>query len=158
REQRRQHPSHHRHCNGAERWRGKTARPKTTGKEDPMPINTSGNNPTTLEASGATTTTSLSDALKQINDSIVGKVDSGATVDGFGLELSSTLPGSTISVTNDGTVTSSQNNRALFIVPGAAGAFGTFTYSGAGSVTNTSTGGALLVDNQGAGNVDITIS
>jgi len=125
-----------------------------------MTITTSGANPVTVEAISNTTTTSDSNRLFDINDSIVGKVDSNVTVDGFGLEFTSTLPGSTISVTNNGTVTTSQNNgdRALHIVPGAAGAFGTFTYSGSGNVTNTGNGGALLVDNQGAGNVDITIS
>src|SRR5262249_44506820 len=79
---------------------------------------------------------------------------------GFGLELTSTLAGSTISFTNDGTVTTDQNNlsRALHIVPGAVGNFGDFTYSGSGNVTNTGNGCALLIDSQGTGNVDITIS
>jgi hypothetical protein len=124
-----------------------------------MTITTSGTNPITIEAVSNTTTTS-STRLQDFNVSLIGVIDPGVTVDGFGLELTSTLAGSTISFTNDGTVTSDQNNglRALQIVPGAPGNFGTFTYSGSGNVTNTGNGGALLVDNQGTGNVDITIS
>src|SRR5262249_42786164 len=123
-----------------------------------MTINITGTNPITIEAVSDTTTTSIFDSLQDFNASLIGIIDPGVTVDGFGLELTSTLAGSTISFTNDGTVTSAQSNRALHIVPGAPGDFGTFTYSGSGNVTNTGTGGALLVDSQGTGNVDITIS
>jgi hypothetical protein len=119
---------------------------------------------TNFDVTTNTTITSTSDALKQFNDSIDATVETGVTVDGFGLAISSTSAGSTITFTNDGTVTTNQTtgNRALMIDPGAGGDFGTFTYLGTGNVTNTGTGGALLVDNQGtaagSGNVDITIS
>jgi hypothetical protein len=87
-----------------------------------MTITTSGTNPITIEAVSNTTTTS-STRLQDFNVSLIGVIDPGVTVDGFGLELTSTLAGSTISFTNDGTVTSDQNNglRALHIVPGAPG-------------------------------------
>ena len=52
-----------------------------------MTITTSGSNPTKVEATSNTTTTSPSNALQDINDSIVGIIDSGVTVDGFGLAV-----------------------------------------------------------------------
>jgi hypothetical protein len=134
-----------------------------------MTITVTPSNPTKVEAVSDTTTTINPNTFEyEFADSIVGTIDTGVTVDGVGLEFISTLPNSnttttTISVTNDGTVTAqSDSNSALEIIPIATGDFGTFTYLGTGNVTNTGNAGALRVDNQGSasgtGNVDITIS
>jgi FG-GAP-like repeat len=121
-----------------------------------MTITTSGTNPVTVEASGATTTTSANDVV-QANASIVGQIDSGATVDGFGLELVALPNTATISVTNAGAVSTNQNSNIALLLN--AGTSGTLTYSGSGNVTNTGSGGtALSVTNSGTGNVDVTIS
>jgi hypothetical protein len=127
-----------------------------------MTIPGTGSNPVTVEAKSNTTTTSPSDALEDFNDSIVGLIDSGVTVDGFGLQFVSTSPvtGTTIAITNNGTVSTDQNSsQALSANAGPGTHFGDFTYSGTGDVTNTGTGGdALNITNPGNGNVDITVS
>ena len=56
----------------------------------------------TIEAVSDTATTS-SDRLRDFNAGLIGVIDLGVTVDGFGLELTSTLP-ARASFTNDGTV------------------------------------------------------
>src|SRR5690242_17291945 len=114
-----------------------------------MTITTSGTNPVTVEATSNTTTTSSANALEDFNASILGIVDAGVTVDGFGLQFISTLPGSTIQITNSGTVSTNQDSsHALLINAGAPGTFGTFTYSGSGNITNTGSGGdALSISN-----------
>ncbi len=131
---------------------------------------TTGTNPVTLSCAANTTTTNTtntaspnpatSDQTQDLNASISGQVNSGVTVNGFGLSLLSTLPGSTISMTNNGTISTNQGagNRALQINAGAAGNFGTFTYSGSGNLTNTGGGDALSVSNSGTGDVSITVS
>src|SRR4029077_17806278 len=102
------------------------------------------------------------DALEQINDSIAGVIDSGVTVDGFGLDLESGTPaaGGDIQVTNDATVSTNQNSsHALLVNAGPGTNFGTFTYSGSGDVTNTGSGGdALSINNPGSGGIDVTVS
>src|SRR5882724_3077157 len=110
---------------------------------------TTGTNPVTLICAANTTTSSTSnlaspnpatsDQTQDFNASIIGQVNAGVTVNGFGLNIVSTLPGSTVSMTNDGTISTAQGagNRALQMAPGAAGNFGTFSYSGAGNITNT---------------------
>jgi uncharacterized protein with beta-barrel porin domain len=132
---------------------------------------TTGNNPNpvTLSCAANTTTTNTtnttspnpatSDQAQNFNTSIVGQVNSGVTVDGFGLALISTLVGSTISMTNNGTISTNQtNNRALQINAGAPGNFGTFSYSGSGNIINTGTGDALFISNSGSGDISITVS
>ena len=95
-----------------------------------MTINVSGTNPVTVEAVSNTTTTSNANALEDFNASIIGTVDSGVTVDGFGLQFVSTSPvaGTTIQITNDGTVSTNQNSiHALSANAGPGTNFGTFT-------------------------------
>ena len=129
-----------------------------------MTITTTGSNPTTVEAISNTTTTSPTNALQDINDSIVGIIDSGVTVDGFGLSFVSTFgvlppPGATIQITNNGTVSTNQNsNHALSVNSGQPGNFGDFTYSGSGSISNTGSGGDALSITDPTGNIDITVS
>src|SRR6185312_10540142 len=129
-----------------------------------MTITTSGSNPTTVEATSDTTTTSPANALQDINDSIVGIIDSGVTVDGFGLAFVTTFgilppPGATIQITNNGTVSTDQNSTAaLSANAGQTGNFGDFTYAGSGNVTNTGSGGSALSITDPTGNVDITVS
>jgi len=131
---------------------------------------TTGTNPVTLTCAANTTTTqtsniaspnpATSDQTQDFNASIVGQVNSGVTVNGFGLNIVSTLPGSTVSMTNNGTISTAQGagNRALQMAPGAAGNFGTFSYSGTGNITNTGGGDALSISNSGTGNIDINVS
>jgi uncharacterized protein with beta-barrel porin domain len=131
---------------------------------------TSGTNPVTLSCAANTTTTATtnttspnaatSDQTQDLNASIVGQVNSSVTVDGFGLSLVSTLPGATISMTNNGTISTNQGagNRALQINAGAPGNFGAFTYSGSGNVSNTGGGDALSISNSGTGDISITVS
>ncbi len=51
-------------------------------------------------------------------------------------------------MTNDGTISTNQGgtNRALLMTPGAAGNFGTFSYTGTGNITNTGGGDALNIE------------
>jgi autotransporter-associated beta strand protein len=130
---------------------------------------TTGTNPVTLTCATNTTTTNTSnvaspnpttsDRTQDFNASIVGQINSGVTVNGFGLSLVTTLPGSTISVTNNGSITTNQNGfRALQVAPGALGNFGTFSYSGTGSITNTGNGDALNISNGGTGGITINVS
>ena len=86
---------------------------------------TTGTNPITLTCAANTTTTQTSntaspnpatnDQTQQLNASIIGQVNSGVTVNGFGLSIVSTLPGSTVSMTDNGTISTAQGagNRAL---------------------------------------------
>jgi len=126
-------------------------------------------NPVTLTCAANTTTTNTtnsaspattSDQTQDLNSSIIGQVNSSVTVDGFGLSLISTLAGSTISMTNNGTISTNQvtPNRALLINAGAPGNFGTFTYTGSGNVTNTGAGDAMSISNSGTGDINITVS
>ena len=131
---------------------------------------TTGFAPVTLTCAANTTTTNTtntaspattSDRAQSLFSSIIAQVNGGVTVDGFGLNLITTLPGSTVSVTNDGSITTNQNNntvRALEVTAGAAGNFGTFTYSGTGSISNTGSGDALNISNSGTGGISITVS
>src|SRR5262249_26387474 len=143
--------------NDAEWRRGETARPKATGKEDPMTIPGTGSNPVTVTATISITTTSPADALEDFNDSIAGKIDSGVTVDGFGLDFTSTLNTATISVENDGTASTNQNSSQALVIN--AGTSGKLTYFGSGNVTDTGSGGdALNISNSGTGDVSVAIS
>lgn len=130
---------------------------------------TTGTNPVTLTCAANTTTTNTSniaspnpttsDRTQDFNASIVGQINGGVTVDGFGLSLVTTLPGSTISVTNNGSITTNQNGvSALLLAAGAPGDFGTFSYSGTGSIINTGTGDALNISNSGTGGITINVS
>ena len=131
---------------------------------------TTGTNPITLTCATNTTTTqtsntvspnpATSDQTQDLNASIIGQVNTGVTVNGFGLNIVTTLPGSTVTMTNDGTISTAQGggNRALMIAPGAAGDFGTFSYSGTGNLINTGGGDALSISNSGTGNISINIS
>jgi VCBS repeat protein len=129
-----------------------------------MAIVQTGSNPVSVTVTGANTTTSPSNALQDINDSIAAQIESGATVDGFGLAFNSTstVVGATIAIINDGTLSTDQNsNFALLVNAGAAGGpsnFGTFTYSGSGSLTDTGSGGDALSFTNPTSNVDITVS
>ncbi len=62
-------------------------------------------------------------------------------------------------MTNNGSITTNQNGfRALQVAPGASGNFGTFSYSGTGSITNTGSGDALNISNSGTGGITINVS
>jgi autotransporter-associated beta strand protein len=134
---------------------------------------TSGTNPVTLTCATNTATTNTanltspnaatSDRTQDFNAGVVGQVNGGVAVSGFGLSLVTTLAGSTVSVVNNGSITTNQNGfRTLQVAPGAPGDFGTFTYSGSGSITNAGNGDAMNISNVGAGagtgGVNITVS
>jgi len=132
----------------------------TTGLQTAPVTLTCAANTTTTNTPNTVSPATTSDRTQDLNSSIIAQVNGGVTVDGFGLNLITTLPGSTVSVTNDGLITTNQNNgiRALQVSPGAAGNFGTFTYSGAGSISNTGSGDALNISNSGTGGISITVS
>jgi outer membrane autotransporter protein len=119
------------------------------------------NTTTTSTTNSASPNAATSDRLQDFNSNIVGQIAPGVTVGGVGLSLRSEAPGSTISVTNAGTVTSNQAGLgALELNAGVAGDFGQFTYSGAGTVSNTAAGAGigLILHNSGAGNDSVTIN
>src|ERR1700758_1838192 len=73
---------------------------------------TSGTDPVTLTCATNTTTTnttnttspnpSTSDHLQQFGADLIGQVNTGVTVKGFGLELTTTKPGGAVTFTNNG--------------------------------------------------------
>ena len=76
---------------------------------------TSGADPVTFTCAANTTTTNpsnttspngaTSDRIQSFNADLIGQVNSGVTVNTFGLNLVSTKPNGTISFTNNGTIT-----------------------------------------------------
>src|SRR5262249_57235154 len=78
---------------------------------------TSGTDPVTLTCAANTTTTNTtnttspnaatSDRIQQFNADLIGQVNAGVTVDGFGLNLVTIKPSGGITFTNSGTITGS---------------------------------------------------
>jgi len=82
-------------------------------------------------------------------------VNSGATITGAGLAPTSTLNGSTVSLTNNGSITSNVNAAATV---GGSGSNFTLIYSGSGNITGTGTAGALQLLGAGTGSTTATVS
>ena len=132
----------------------------TTGVQPgPVTLTCAANTTTTNTPNIASPNAATSDRTQDLTASITAQVNSGVTVSGFGLSLVTTLAGSTVSVTNNGLITTNQNGfRALQVAPGVQGNFGTFSYSGTGSLTNTGNGDALSISNAGTGDVSINVN
>src|SRR5215471_15489987 len=75
----------------------------TTGTA-PVVFNCAANTTTTNTTNTTTPNAATNDREQQFNDSINGTVQTGVTVDGFGLALTSTQAGGTVTMTNNGTI------------------------------------------------------
>jgi outer membrane autotransporter protein len=115
--------------------------------------NTTTTNTTNLNGAAA----SSSDRIQEFNNgsNITAAIGNGVVIDGFGLQLLLSNAGgnNTITLTNDGLVTTGQPLGALQL----NGNGGDIVYSGAGSVTNTGTGAAIVGRNTGPGAVRINV-
>jgi hypothetical protein len=85
-------------------------------------------------------------------DNIVGAVNAGVGVGGFGLRLETTLAAGVIAMTNNGLVTVDQGTPALELI----GNGGAVTYAGTGHIDNDSDV-ALRIDNDAAGTIEATL-
>jgi outer membrane autotransporter protein len=113
---------------------------------------TSGTNPVTILCAENTTTTdttnstspnpATSDRRQLFDANLIGQVNAGVTVSGFGLLLVANAGGAGINFTNNGSV-----------IGGATlqGNGGTINYSGNGSISNSSLASALVIGNAGTG-------
>src|SRR5215216_593225 len=116
-----------------------------------MSITTAGIDPFILTVAAATTTTNTTnttspattdDRIQQFNADLQGQVNSGVTVDGFGLNLVTTKVGGSINIfTNNGTVTTDEAVDALRL----DGNGGQIVYAGSGTVANTNSGTGAAV-------------
>lgn len=129
---------------------------------------TSGGAPVTLTCSGAVTTTNTtnstspnpntSDRIQTFADSINATVNSGTTITGAGLAATSTLNGSTVSLTNNGAITAGIGGSNAAVAVGGSGSNFNLSYSGSGNITGTGTAGALQLVGAGSGTTTATIS
>jgi len=115
-----------------------------------------GGNPRFVTAVSDTVTTDTdfndnapNDRSYSFADDIVGAVNAGVTLGGFGLLLQADAPGTGVAMTNNGSIVINQFSDALQI----EGDGGDVTYTGTGIVTNTGSGRALFLDNS-AGDAD----
>ncbi len=129
---------------------------------------TSGSGPVTLTCSGtfATTNTGNSttpnadtvDRTQTFSDSVNDTVNSGAVLTGAGLQVSSVLSGSSVSLTNNGSITGNANAAVGIAGLGSPNSTA-LSYSGSGSITGSGIGvGALLLGGAGLGTTTATIS
>ena len=105
---------------------------------------TSGTDPVTFTCAANTTTTNTtnttspnpatSDHLQQFGADLIGQVNTGVTVNGFGLQLTTTKPGGAVTFTNNGALSLSTDNPGIFVLE-LDGKGGTVNYSGAGTIT-----------------------
>jgi uncharacterized protein with beta-barrel porin domain len=119
----------------------------------------------TVTCSGAVTTTNTNsitspnpnttDRGQLFGSSITATVNAGATITGAGLAPTSTLNGSTVSLTNNGSITSNVNAAAA--VEGSGSNF-TLSYTGSGNITGSGTAGALQLLGAGTGTSTATVS
>jgi fibronectin-binding autotransporter adhesin len=120
-----------------------------------------GGNPRLVTAESDTVTTDTEFNDNAPNDrsyiraeNIVGAVNAGVTVSGFGLNLQSTPAGGSVAMTNNGAVIVNQLSDAL-ILEGNGGAV---TYAGSGIVSNAGAGRALFLDNSDGGDINAVIN
>ncbi|HTV27937.1 MAG TPA: autotransporter domain-containing protein [Xanthobacteraceae bacterium] len=135
-----------------------------TSGSAPVVYSCATNTTTTNTTNAASPNAATSDRQQQFNDSISGIVNNGITVNGFGIALTSTLSGGTITLTNDGAIQINSGNTAS---AGGADAVdltdtsgnGLITYSGSGSVNNQGTAGAAVeISNTGSGGITVDTS
>lgn len=126
---------------------------------------TSGAAPVTFTCSGTVTTINTTNATSPnantvdrnqfFNDSISGTINTGAVINGAGFNLTSAVNGSTVSLTNNGSVTSTV---APVVELGGSGTNSTLTYGGSGNIQAATAGAALSVLGAGTGSASITVS
>src|SRR5262245_23227012 len=124
-----------------------------------MAITVTGSNPTVITVVSTTITTDTIFGTNPPNDrtyfppdNIIGVINPGVGVGGFGLSLLAANFNRGIDFTNNGFVDIDQGNDALLL----AGNGGPMIYRGTGSVTNAGSGDALDISGL-AGTVDVTI-
>jgi hypothetical protein len=127
-------------------------------------ITVSGADPTQVTAGSNTVTTNTAFNTNAPNDrdyiladNIVGRVNVGVTVGGFGLFLLADRVNGSVAMTNNGAVVINEFTDALVL----EGNGGLVTYTGSGIVTNTGTGRALFLDNSSGdsgGNINAVIN
>ncbi len=129
-----------------------------TGSDARADCTTSGAAPVVVTCSGTFTTDNTVNTpvsrTQSFNDSVSATVDATGVITGAGLAPTSTAAGSTVSLTNNGSV--SGNVNAAVTVGGTDP--GTLVYLGSGSITGLGTAGALQLAGAGAGSSTITIS
>jgi VCBS repeat protein len=128
-----------------------------------MAITVTGNNPTTVTVVSTTVTTNTTfnanapnDRFYQLADTnIIGAINAGVAVGGFGLAIQPSVVGGGIDFTNSGFVSINHIDPALELV----GNGGLVTYRGTGTVTNSGSGAALFVHafSGTGGSADVTI-
>jgi uncharacterized protein with beta-barrel porin domain len=104
-------------------------------------INSNPNNPAT------------NSQIQRLNDNFVVNITSGTAVSGFGLSIEPTGTNQTVTITNQGAISTSQFNGSALNVSGNGGLI---AYSGGGSVLGVINGGAgLNLSNTGNGDIRI---
>jgi hypothetical protein len=126
----------------------------STSGVDPVTVSCAANTSTTNSTNATSPNAATSDRIQQFNADLIGQVNSGVTVDTFGLNLVTTKANGGIAFTNSGAVTSNQNVNALQI----DGNGGAVTYGGAGSITNSGNGSGFSLSNIGAGTISATVA
>ena len=121
----------------------------------PVTVTCSGTFTTTNTANATTPNPDTTDRIQTFSDSVSATVSSGAVITGAGLGPSSTLSGSTVSLTNNGSITAT--GVTAVTVQGSGAAFA-LSYSGSGSITGSGAAGALQVAGAGSGTTAVTVS
>ncbi|MDO9381245.1 MAG: autotransporter domain-containing protein [Hyphomicrobiaceae bacterium] len=105
-------------------------------------------NTVTTNTTNSTSPAATSDRIQSFNANLIGQVNSGVTVSGFGLELISTAANGSVQFTNNGTVTL-PSGAAVIQLQGNGGGV---SYTGSGNITGggANTFGIQMLDN-GAG-------
>jgi hypothetical protein len=125
-----------------------------TSGSGPVTLTCSGTFATTNTANGASPNPDTTDRIQAFSDSVNATVNSGAVISGTGLAPNSNQNGSTVSLTNNGSITG--NINAAVTVGGSGNS--TLSYSGSGSVTGSGAVGALQLAGAGSGTTTATIS
>ena len=125
-----------------------------------MAITVTGSNPTRVTVVSETITTDTvfnagapNDRAYVLNDSIVGTINAGAIVRGFGLRLETTEVNGGVAITNNESIFVSGPIMPALELIGNGGAV---TYAGSGTITNN-VGAALRVTNNGSGSASVAI-
>jgi uncharacterized protein with beta-barrel porin domain len=126
----------------------------STSGVDPVTVSCAANTSTANTTNTTSPNAATSDRIQRFNADLIGQINSGVTVDTFGLNLVTTKANGGIAFTNSGAVTSNQNVNALQL----DGNGGAVTYGGAGSITDTGGGDGLRLSNLGAGTITATVS
>jgi len=122
-----------------------------------MAITVTGSNPTVVTVVSATVTTDTlgtnppNDRSYAIADDVVGIINPGVAVGGFGLEIQTLGNGRSLTFTNNGFINIDQASEALLLTGN-----GPITYAGPGTLTNGGSGAALTIQTF-QGTADVTV-